>query len=62
MFDKAPHLKEIANLTRARGEEAKQLAKETLQEVVDVLEEKGKKARQLGERTKDDAKTKAEKQ
>ena len=58
LFEKAPHLDEVANLARARGDEAKELAKETLQDVVNLLEEKGKKAKQLTERTKDEAKDK----
>ncbi|EPQ57462.1 hypothetical protein GLOTRDRAFT_38540 [Gloeophyllum trabeum ATCC 11539] len=54
--EKTPNAKEFLKLSQERGDDAKQLAKETYEEILRVLEEKGKEAKKLAEETKDEAK------
>ncbi len=52
-------MKDFVQVAGEKSDEAKQLAKETLQDIMNLLEEKGKKAQKLKEKTKEDAEGKA---
>jgi len=56
---KMPDMDAFVQLAQQRGDDAKQLTKETYDEIVKVLEEKGKRAKELAEKTQQDAKKKS---
>lgn len=51
-------IKTLVQITRQKGDEAKELAQETFRDVHKVLQEKAEKARKLSEEAKDEADSK----
>lgn len=51
-------IKTLVQITRKKGDEAKELAQETFRDVHKVLQEKAEKARSLSEEAKDEADSK----